>query len=376
MVATAILAVLLAMVSINAWRAADDRRGAEHLYIQTLDMLLTTSKLKTAIHSELRGERGYLLTHNPAFLAPYDSGSRAVPPLVAGLQDLAGDDRVQRNNIAALTLRIAEFEALLTTTIALERRGDHAAAMRIVRAGVGKHHIDAVMAALSVIDDHERQVMRNRGDLVERAMRRNDLYQYSLSALGFVLLIIAGAAAWSARRAERATQVATEELRRHATTDPLTGLVNRRAFFAELGEWIGSDRQRPCAVAIVDVDFFKRVNDRYGHPAGDQVLRSIAMLAQGSVRGTDMVARMGGEEFAVLMPGATLEQARGICERLRRAVREAVIGLDTGEQVRVTISAGIADRVAGQGIDEQITRADRALYDAKNAGRDRVLPAA
>ncbi|WP_432514927.1 GGDEF domain-containing protein [Kineococcus sp. SYSU DK001] len=162
---------------------------------------------------------------------------------------------------------------------------------------------------------------------------------------------------------------ALEALRRAATLDGLTGVANRRTLDEALARAVADPGAAPLSVALLDVDHFKAVNDRYGHQAGDEVLRAVAAAAASVVREGDLVARYGGEEFAVLLPRTTPAQAQVLVERLRAAVA-------AGTEPRVTCSVGIA---AADGDAAQVlAAADRALYAAKAAGRDRnvVSPAA
>jgi diguanylate cyclase len=160
-----------------------------------------------------------------------------------------------------------------------------------------------------------------------------------------------------------------------ARTDQLTQLPNRR-HFDEYCTLLASRRRASDKVAIlaVDVDHFKRINDTYGHPVGDQVLRAIGNAIQVSVRDEDVPARYGGEEFVVLLrnpaPGVALE----IGERIRQSVRELDLS-QSGISERVTVSVGVATgNAAGEPVRAIVERADRALYAAKRAGRDRVVP--
>jgi diguanylate cyclase (GGDEF)-like protein len=160
-----------------------------------------------------------------------------------------------------------------------------------------------------------------------------------------------------------------------ARTDQLTQLPNRR-HFDEYCTLLASRRRASDKVAIlaIDVDHFKRINDQYGHPVGDQVLRAIGSAIQVSVRDEDVPARYGGEEFVVLLrnpaPGVALE----IGERIRQSVRELDLS-HSGVLDRVTVSVGVAaGNTAGEPISAIVERADRALYAAKRAGRDRVVP--
>lgn len=167
-----------------------------------------------------------------------------------------------------------------------------------------------------------------------------------------------------------------ERLSHAAMTDGLTGIANRAAFDARLALAIqaaGADGFG--CVALFDLDHFKHVNDRYGHAAGDAVLRNFAELARGRMRDLDFVARFGGEEFAVVLPGATPEQARLVCDRLREVVAETAV-IAGGQRIRVTVSGGVAPYDGGTTSEQVLAAADAALYEAKRAGRDRLALAA
>ena len=164
-------------------------------------------------------------------------------------------------------------------------------------------------------------------------------------------------------------------LERLATTDVLTGLPNRRRFFDVARAWIARESvaRRPSAWLILDIDEFKSVNDRYGHDAGDRVLRAVGGSLLEQLRPDDLVARMGGEEFAVFLPDTGAEAAAAVAERLRGAIA----GLRTAAKdgvIGVTTSIGVCAAPGGDvDIDEVLAAADDALYRAKGAGRDRVV---
>ena len=160
-----------------------------------------------------------------------------------------------------------------------------------------------------------------------------------------------------------------------AMTDPLTELPNRRAFWAAAEQVLARRRKVPGCIAVLDLDHFKRINDRHGHAAGDLVLRHFARLAGGYVRERDILARIGGEEFALLLPGASLADAARICERLRAGIAGRSALLPDGGKVRVTVSGGVAE-LGSDGLDAALRRADLALYEAKGGGRDQLCLAA
>jgi two-component system, cell cycle response regulator len=165
-----------------------------------------------------------------------------------------------------------------------------------------------------------------------------------------------------------------------ALVDPLTGLHNRRHFEERLGSELAAARRhrRPMSLLLCDVDHFKNINDEYGHLAGDETLRMVAFVLRGAVRKEDVLARYGGEEFTVIARETGMVGAQTLGERIRRAVEKshcAWQGIDLGVTVSigVTVSVGLAEFVPGRSEQELIQSADRALYLAKQAGRNRVV---
>jgi two-component system cell cycle response regulator len=160
-----------------------------------------------------------------------------------------------------------------------------------------------------------------------------------------------------------------------AVTDPLTGLHNRRYLESHLGGLIdtAADGDKPLALMILDIDHFKSVNDTFGHDVGDEVLKGFAERIKTVIRGVDVLCRLGGEEFIIVMPDTSLDIAGRVAERVRQAVGGALFPIDKGaRQIPVTVSIGLAERRNGREADAMMKRADRALYRSKAAGRNRV----
>jgi diguanylate cyclase (GGDEF)-like protein len=161
---------------------------------------------------------------------------------------------------------------------------------------------------------------------------------------------------------------------RLANIDPLTGLGNRQALWNRLG--IEAERharnRQPCCVAMIDLDLFKQVNDRHGHAAGDEMLKSVAALLAASTRPYDAVFRYGGDEFLVCLPNADCRGAWSIVERLRLKTADTVFSLRAGIPTATTISIGIAALTSEQGVETTLERADEALYVAKRNGRNGI----
>ena len=158
-----------------------------------------------------------------------------------------------------------------------------------------------------------------------------------------------------------------------ASTDVLTGLANRRVFYQVLAQWQLAYRreQRPFCMAMLDIDHFKRINDTYGHEAGDQVLRGLSRLLQQGVGRDDLVCRIGGEEFAILLAGRTLEQALPVCEALRQSIAAKPLPIGSN-LLQVTISLGLGQWQGMGSESDFLTGIDQALYAAKHAGRNAI----
>jgi diguanylate cyclase (GGDEF)-like protein len=163
------------------------------------------------------------------------------------------------------------------------------------------------------------------------------------------------------------------QMRRLATIDSLTGMLNRRAFFerADNARQLAMRLRKPIALLMLDIDHFKQLNDGFGHACGDEALRMFADTARGALRDHDLIGRLGGEEFALALPGTTLDGALEAAERLRLAVAHAPM-LGCAPTYRMTVSIGVVMIDAFEELTAALARADHALYAAKTGGRNRV----
>jgi two-component system cell cycle response regulator len=162
-----------------------------------------------------------------------------------------------------------------------------------------------------------------------------------------------------------------------AITDALTGLYNRRYMETHICGLVeqAAARSKPLTVLVLDIDYFKSINDTHGHDAGDEVLREFALRIRKSIRGIDLACRYGGEEFVVIMPESDLAVATVVAERLRRRIASEPFLIRHGaRRIEVTISIGIAGLSGADDAANVIKRADQALYRAKRDGRNRVVP--
>jgi diguanylate cyclase (GGDEF)-like protein len=214
-------------------------------------------------------------------------------------------------------------------------------------------------------------------DETERMLRNNN---YIIVALGIITLsLLLGIIWFLVYRLMKKHNLAQKRIKEMAVTDELTGLYNRRHLFLQLKEEVkrAVRFRRRLGCVMIDLDYFKQINDTFGHHAGDIVLRIVAETIKASCREIDMVARYGGEEILILSPEMDIIGLHAFAERLRTAVEQLKITLESGREIKVTISLGIAslapEQLAGFESDEQIIKlADEALYYAKKNGRNRV----
>jgi diguanylate cyclase (GGDEF)-like protein len=269
-----------------------------------------------------------------------------------------------------------------TRSLTEEALGDTASALADYR----RHTV--LQRSLDDLASHQQglliqlQASARQGELENTQLRQQQAFQqqrvdallrvrrWQSAALVLGVLLLASLAALSAQLFRR-----TRQLRRIAMVDSLTQLANRRSIYAAAHEAVAVARAtgKPLSVLAVDIDRFKSINDRYGHPVGDTVLVAVADRCRATLRQGDLIGRAGGEEFLVLCPDTDLAAACGIAERLLQAVR-GLIFAELQPPLRVTISIGAANlHQATDTIDVLIANADRALYLAKQRGRDRLM---
>jgi diguanylate cyclase (GGDEF)-like protein/PAS domain S-box-containing protein len=318
------IAELGTFVAANERRADEDRLRLERIVLQrTRELQQSEDNFRT------------LLTNAP------------VPMLLIGLDD----ERVRFCNERAADLFETTVDEMTGAPLPRLHADDEARA-RFRESLARDHRIDAVG--------------------VEVRTRRGSTF-YSL--LNATTMVSGGETVVMLTLTDLTEQKRIEDhLRELATTDMLTGALTRRQFFdlAEL-EWARSTRHpHPLCVALIDVDHFKSVNDRFGHGCGDEALRLVAETVRGKLRRHDLLGRYGGDELALLFPETGLEGAQQVADRIRCAV--AQIELQHGSTtVRLTISTGLVERRHEEALTTACQRADAALYEAKDAGRDCVV---
>lgn len=264
-----------------------------------------------------------------------------------------------------------------------EARGDYREALaqqreltRLQDEQAARGHADRVAEIQARFDSdsqaREIELLRSAGEIQALQLQRQRLVLGVVALAGLLLAVLA---AVSYRRLTVGRRVA-RELKRVAGTDAVTGLANRRAMLERLDEALAHAHQTGQSLTLVmaDVDHFKAINDRHGHDAGDTVLVAIGERLAATLRSQDTLARWGGEEFLLLLPGTGLQAGQAIAERLRRAISAAPFTV-AGESVALTITQGLATARPGMDAQSLIKAADQALYEGKRRGRDQVVAA-
>ena len=371
-------AALLSLAMVMTGQASRQRDQAAAWELHTLNVLDATAQLRVAALESMRGERGYLLTGDRRFLKPYYDSLVEVRSGDAQLNRLVMDNPAQSERLATSERRLDELTGTMSHMIALADAGRHAEMLERIRAGDGSRALDRVLAELDRFEQVERDLLGHRRRLREQTMRVARRYEGLLGIAGAVLLAVGAWASLALRKSLTREEAIRREMEKCAATDELTGLANRRETLAALDRHMAATRRhgRPLSLAILDIDHFKRVNDTHGHPAGDEVIRRVAQLAVEVMREEDLVGRLGGEEFVVVLPDTEADAAMKATDRLRAILASTTVLLGQGQSLQITLSAGVAQMHPGDDRTKLVGRADEAFYRAKSAGRDQVLLAA
>ena len=277
---------------------------------------------------------------------------------------------------------LPQEQRLVLNSLAAHHQGQHPAALnalfdllsneednrreflQLTLLNSAERHDDRVAIFEKQLLENQIQIQQLQLQAQEQARRTTRWYLILLSALALSLCALAVTLLRSRAR-----------FRLRAQTDYLTGIANRRHLFdvARIVLQRAARRNEPVSLLVFDIDHFKQINDSYGHDIGDSAIRQVVSAAQPVSRKQDLLARLGGEEFALLLPGADLHHAAEIAERLRKQVHDKPLIVDK-EQRPITVSIGVSSLPTGHGsLESLLNEADKALYQAKTAGRNRVV---
>ncbi|MCR4303971.1 MAG: diguanylate cyclase [Gallionella sp.] len=310
------------------------------------------------------GERGYIITGNDDYLVPHERGLAMVYRQRDELVRLLAGDPSEQDRLANLSMRLDAKVAVSQANVQARRHGFEAARAR-VSEGAGKREMNSLRETLGEISraqTERRNVLRSQRDAMMDELRRNMiiaavLFVALLGYLHFYLLRMVG------------LMHETEQQMAHlASHDVLTGLPNRRLMLEHLDRAVQRcvRHKKSMALLFMDLNGFKPVNDKYGHEAGDEVLKQVAQRLSGTIRASDMVARLGGDEFVVLVEDITDKD--GVCDIVRKITAEIERPFRLTEGSDVTISASIGVAIYprdGEDTETLLRNADTAMYEAK-----------
>lgn len=246
------------------------------------------------------------------------------------------------------------------------------APLMLITFRVGRLGVKAAVMLIATIGGIA--TMKGQGPVILIAADATSQAQAFQAFLAVVLMICLPVAAEVSKRTLLTAALAAhaKEMTTCALTDPLTGILNRRGFEIKVGNLLQSEIPTSVSLVVLDIDHFKQINDRWGHPAGDRALQHLAPLLLAHVREEDLVGRLGGDEFAILLPNTDLELAKEVAERIRAGVHASPLSIDESSTVFISISIGISLSSSNDDYERLAQSADQALYNAKKCGRNTI----
>jgi len=293
---------------------------------------------------------------------------------------VAGSNAALNNEVDLLIAKNTALDEQSTTHIFTKHIAemDDEAAQRITN-GFQKVMSDISNSASKVGDDAEKfgsALEQWAGDISQEDLA-NDLNLNSLCEQTRNIKGSIGSLKEKLAESTREIEALKNEIKKakeEALSDGLTGLINRRGFDMALAACLRETKENGPSMLIADIDFFKRINDTYGHLFGDKVIQAVSKILKDAAKDTQTAARYGGEEFVLLLPETTLDEAQRIADKIRATVEKINIKntIKNESIANITISLGVASYIQGESMTDFIARADRALYQSKHAGRNRV----
>jgi diguanylate cyclase (GGDEF)-like protein len=378
-VTVGLLFLLLTMGLVSTKMVLDVTRTAD-LRAISYSRLSALRQVLSFLRDTQSSARAYVITGREEYLQPHLSPRDELNLRLTELRELAADDAQQTTYTRVLESIAREQLEELELTVDARRQHGFEAAARQADSDRGHRLMAAMQTVAAAMEQADLAILHSRLEQFRRQRQDSLIALWTLIALATVAT---SAAAWQLGRDIRRLRSNEHVLEFEATHDALTGLLNRRGFEQALQQVIAQSSGTPASqfsLVVADLDHFKDINDRLGHQAGDQVLMVVAARLRDGFRDADVVARVGGEEFAALLRGLDPMAAVQIAERVRENVAGTPVnlgGTHKSKTAPITISLGVAafpqDGTSGAGL---FHAADQALYKAKNAGRNRVVSAA
>jgi diguanylate cyclase (GGDEF)-like protein len=363
---------LSALVTLTILFLAEGRLivEGEQRQEQAGKVLLRLREVEADLLNSETGQRGYLLSEDKKYLAPYTSGAHDIDDHLRLVAQGMADDADRLRKLDRLKALKDDKFAEMAETVRLQAAGNSAAAVRRLRDNTGRQMMDEMRAIITDLMDSVRD---ERTLVNEETRNRIQRAQYAFISIGLVLIITVGLAATLLARLIRQSSELSLRLETEATHDSLTDLPNRRLLLEWLPKMMDRATRLGASVAVffLDLDGFKKINDDLGHDAGDEVLKIAARRLGSVLRESDFLARYGGDEFAIVVgETSSHEQLERLAERLVQIVASPLPPEMKGYGVGVSVGIAIFPEHGDQAA-EILKAADDAMYQAKRAGKGR-----
>lgn len=347
------------------------------IYIDALQSYLTT------LQDAETGQRGFVLTANENYLAPYLAAKAGITDRLNRLADLAKDDADSEPSTQQLKVLTEAKFTELELTIQKRRALGLEAALALVNTDEGNDEMEAIRKLVAEIDHKVRGHLAVSEDNYNASVFRTELSLTAALVSQMFLLLVLSVTVQRDLKYRVTAQAQLEEHKRRlalaletekslSRSDHLTGLANRRSFEESFELECKRSRRyhRPITLVYMDLDNFKKVNDGQGHHTGDEVLVAVAATLRSNLRATDCVARIGGDEFAILLPETNEDASRIILKKLDAVLQELLAGTNWP----IGFSFGVVTFPAPlDSLEEMLGRADKLMYDAKHSGKGAIL---
>jgi len=377
------LAVFIILVAaLLSYQRMREQAAARQWVLQSNEVLAELGGAVSDVTEAETGVRGFLLTGDDAYLESWHAGVQDAPEHLRRLYELTADNPGQQARVADLDRASQEKLAWVAQTVDTYRNQGPPAAKAAVMSGKGRAQMDRVRQIASEMAKQEKQLLQERTERTELKTRHVTTY---LRVLAAMVVIILGLAFYQIRTEMRELGRVQSELAESqnkleealsreqelSRSDPLTQVANRRAFSEalEIESRRASRYGRPVSIAYIDLDNFKNFNDSLGHVAGDALLVTVGQTMQRHVRAGSCVARVGGDEFALMIPDVGAMEVELTLRRIRRLLLDEM--KSNGWPVTFSIGAVVFSQSAGSG-EEMIHRADQEMYAVKNRSKDDV----
>jgi len=419
--------ILIIIISLGNYalleKIYNDTKKQHNLVKHTYEVINKKNNLLSLLVDMETGQRGFIATNDKQYLEPYNKALAIYKIEFNKIKNLTSDNNLQQKRLSDIFLLINKKISELNSTIYYNLHNEHSKAIKLVKSNFGKSIMDSIRYQLDYFEKEEQRLLKQREDKFNDSLFYMRFVFLSITILLIVVSIFFGTLVHKhlvipiiklddimsktkdsgklpqnnidshsikiteiknltksffsmANKIETFTtalNTSKNEAIQKSITDPLTSLYNREYMDIQLTKLISNSKRNNSnlALMLIDIDFFKKVNDIYGHLVGDIVLKKVANILKTKIRDVDMTVRYGGEEFIIILPDTNKTNAINLANKLNKEISKIIF--KELDNKNITISIGVSIYLNGDTIDSLIKRADDGLYQAKATGRDKVI---